>query len=72
MKKYLVVGVSPFGDHFISNTEDRNEFGNKFIEAARKTGARVRDDNFESSIIEIPEDDFEAFFGELQDLTEES
>jgi len=72
MKKYLVVGVSPFGDHFISNTEDRNEFGNKFAEVARKTEARVLDDNFESSIIEIPEDDFEAFFGELQDLAEES
>jgi len=32
----------------------------------------VKLDNFESSIIEIHEDDFEAFFGELQELTEES
>jgi len=22
-KKYLVVGISPFGNHFIANTEDR-------------------------------------------------
>ena len=29
-------------------------------------------DNFESSIIEIHEDDFESFFGELQELTEEN
>ncbi len=49
-----------------------SEFGTKFYLAADKTNARIKSDNFESSIIEIHEDDFEAFFGELQDLTEES
>ena len=53
-------------------TKKISEFGNKFYQAAEKTNARVKLDNFESSIIEIHEDDFEAFFGELQELTEES
>jgi len=68
-KTYLIVGISPFGENFITNNEDRNEFGTKFEAAADKSKTRIKIDNFESSVIEIHEDDFEAF---LEELTEQN
>lgn len=46
-----------------------SEFGTKFEAAADKSKARIKIDNFESSVIEIHEDDFEAF---LEELTEQN
>ena len=59
---FLVVGVT--GTQGMTEVP-RNEFGVKFRKAAKEANARVKYDGFETSIIEILRDDFDAFIAEL-------
>ncbi|KZV86545.1 CDC45-like protein [Exidia glandulosa HHB12029] len=65
-ERYLVVGVTSaleFGDI------RRNQFGLAFLQAKAKCNARTRHGSFDTSIIEINQDDLNIF---LQTLTNES
>lgn len=59
---YLVAGVMNKENMFDKN---KNIFGSFFQEAAQKIGAKFNYDTFESSVIEINDEHFEAFFDEL-------
>jgi CDC45-like protein len=45
-----------------------SEFGRKFDDAASKSNVRVKFDNFDSSIVEIHKEDFDAFLDELTEV----
>ncbi|SCU87138.1 LAFA_0E04962g1_1 [Lachancea sp. 'fantastica'] len=67
--KYLVAGLAPRYPRGIDNLESRkpllNNFSIAFQRIAAETGAKVRIDNFESSIIEVRRDDLSSFLERL-------
>ena len=50
-----IVGAPDFGD------VSKNRFGLAFQEASTSTGARMRNDRFESSVLEVHRDDLMEF-----------
>ncbi|CEP63236.1 DNA replication initiation factor CDC45 LALA0_S07e05556g [Lachancea lanzarotensis] len=66
---YLVAGLAPRYPRGIDNLESRkpllNNFSVAFQRIATETGAKVRIDNFESSIIEVQRDDLSSFLERL-------
>ncbi|AMD18947.1 HBR046Cp [Eremothecium sinecaudum] len=66
---YLVAGLAPRYprgmDALPAHTVILNNFNISFQQIAQETGAKVRIDNFESSIIEITKDDLQPFLEKL-------
>ncbi|KAL6070209.1 DNA replication initiation factor cdc45 [Balamuthia mandrillaris] len=58
-RTYLAVGVSGI-ENFYSKKKYRN-FGRSFRKAAQRTKARIRWHSFDSSVVEVAEDDITAF-----------
>lgn len=56
---YLVVGVPAPGSSSMGTR--KNTFGGAFRKAAETTGARIKHDGFESSIMEVQKDDLKDF-----------
>ncbi|AAS54560.1 AGR071Cp [Eremothecium gossypii ATCC 10895] len=66
---YIVAGMAPRYPRGMDNLQSSdlllNNFSVSFQHIARETGAKVRIDNFESSIIEIRKDDLQPFLERL-------
>ena len=62
-KSYYVLGVNGIDNNNLKIK--KNSFGNRFKNAAEKAQVRYSCDFFESSMIEIHEDDFESFMDSL-------
>ncbi|KAI8803183.1 CDC45 family [Cladochytrium replicatum] len=63
---FIVVGLQGYSP----DIEVKNQFGLAFQTTAERTGANVRYDGFESSVIEIKRDDFELFMKALDQYEE--